>query len=119
MTTTEIPIFKKTFDLYKLFYTLRNKIPKQDRFTIWQKCENLILSLFEHLLSAGCLAKEEKLPRLESMSVDLNLLRVFLRLAKEVKVIDNSKYVNLERDVDEIGRMLGGWIKSTKELPKK
>jgi hypothetical protein len=34
---------------------------------------------------------------------------------KEVKTIDNKKYILLEEMVDEIGRMLGGWIKSTKE----
>jgi len=34
---------------------------------------------------------------------------------KEVKTIDNKKYATLQELVDEIGRMLGGWIKSTKE----
>jgi len=52
---------------------------------------------------------------LEQTSLKLNLLRVFLRLCKEVKAIDNKKYVLLQEKIDEIGRMLGGWIKSTKE----
>jgi len=34
---------------------------------------------------------------------------------KEIKVIDNKKYTAIETIIDEIGRMLGGWIKSTKE----
>jgi len=42
------------------------------------------------------------------------MLRVFIRLLKDVKTIDNKKYVTLENIVDEIGRMLGGWIKSCK-----
>ena len=33
---------------------------------------------------------------------------------KDVKAIDAKKYVALESIVDEIGRMLGGWIRSTK-----
>lgn len=45
----------------------------------------------------------------------LNLLRVFLRLLKDIKSIDLKKYSLLEESVDEIGRMLGGWIKSAKE----
>ena len=56
-----------------------------------------------------------ELPALEKASLKLNFLRVFLRLMKEVKTIDNKKYILLEEMVDEIGRMLGGWIKSTKE----
>ncbi|HAH04235.1 TPA: diversity-generating retroelement protein bAvd family protein, partial [Candidatus Komeilibacteria bacterium] len=30
------------------------------------------------------------------------------------QAIDSKKYVALESIVDEIGRMLGGWIRSTK-----
>jgi len=59
--------------------------------------------------------KAEKLPILEKASVKLNFLRVFFRLMKEVKTIDNKKYTALQELVDETGRMLGGWIKSTKE----
>jgi len=114
MQTLEIPIFKKTMELYKTCHLFRNSVPKQDRFTLWQKCENNILEMLEYLLIANQLPKEEKLPQLEKMNINLNLLRVFLRIAKEVKAIDNKKYVCLEKIVDEIGRMLGGWIKSTK-----
>ncbi len=40
-------------------------------------------------------------------SAKLNLLRVFIRLSKDVKAIDMKRYVALEEAVDEIGRMLG------------
>ena len=45
----------------------------------------------------------------------LNVLRIFLRLAKDTKVLDMKKCLSLQEIVDEIGRMLGGWIKSAKE----
>lgn len=50
-----------------------------------------------------------------SECVKLNVLRVLIRLTKDVKAIDNKKYIALETNIDEIGRMLGGWIRSTKE----
>jgi len=118
MQTLEIPIFKKLVELYKSFHLIRNQVPKQDRFTVWQKCENILLDMLERLLIANGLAKEKKLPELEKMSLSLNLLRIFLRLAKEIKSIDNAKYARLEKDIDEIGRMLGGWIKANKESQK-
>lgn len=115
MEEFDIPIFKKTYELYKEFYRLRNSISRQDRYTIWQRCENVILDILEGILSASQLSKIEKLPTLKRVSLKLNFLRVFLRLMKEVKSLDNKKYILFEEDVDEIGRMLGGWIKSTKE----
>ena len=115
MEEFDIPIFKKAYELYKTFYGYRNTVSKQDRYTIWQRCENLILDILENILWASQLSKNDKLPILEKTSLKLNFLRVFLRLCKEIKVLDNRKYVLFEEDVDEIGRMLGGWIKSTKD----
>ena len=115
MEEFDIPIFKKTYELYKEFYGLRNSVPRQDRYTIWQRCENVMLDILEGILSASQLSKCEKLPILEKVSLKLNFLRVFLRLMKEIKSLDTKKYIFLEEDVDEIGRMLGGWIKSTKD----
>lgn len=114
MEELEIPIFKKTYELYRMFYGFRALVPRQDRYTLWQRCENLILDILEGIMWASQLSKAEKLPTLEKTSLKLNLLRVFLRLAKETKTIDNKKYLTLEELVDEIGRMLGGWIRSTK-----
>ena len=113
--TTEIPIFKKTYDLYKNFYAHRADVPRQDRYTIWQRSENCILDVLEGVLLASQLNKAEKLPVLEQTSVKLNSLRVFIRLMKDVKAMDNRRYLAFESNIDEIGRMLGGWIKSSKE----
>src|SRR3989344_1916651 len=114
MTTDfDIPIFKKTYDLYQTFYTYRATISKQDRYTIWQRGENLILDILEGILLASQLPKEPKAPVLERTSAKLNLLRIFLRLSKDVKALDQKKYLTLEGLVDEIGRMLGGWLRST------
>lgn len=115
MDDFDIPIFKKAYDLYKVFYGHRNLVPKQDRYTLWQKSENLIIETLEGILTASRLYKTDKVPVLEAVSTKINLLRVFLRLMKETKTIDNKKYTALEEIVDEIGRMLGGWIKSSKE----
>jgi len=73
-----------------------------------------MLDIIEGLLYAGQLSKLDKLSILEKTSMRLNLLRVFVRLMKDTKAIDNKKYVSLETIIDEIGRQLGGWIKSTK-----
>jgi|SRR3989338_7066497 len=115
MNDFDIPIFKKSYDLYKKFYGYRADIPRQDRYALWQRCENCLLDVLESVLLASQMHKGEKVPTLEKASVKLNFLRIFIRLMKDTKAIDNKKYVALEVEVDEIGRMLGGWIKSSKE----
>jgi hypothetical protein len=108
----DIPIFKKSYDFYKMFYVFRTTIPKQDKYAIWQKAENLVIEIIEGIMSAAYKQKFEKVAVLEKVSLHLNMLRTLLRLMKDVKTIDNKKYTLLEDPLDEIGRMLGGWMKS-------
>jgi hypothetical protein len=115
MNDLDIPIIKKSYDLYKKFYELRLSVPKQDRYTLWQKCESLLIDILEGILFASQQTKLEKLPSLEKASVKLNFLRVCIRLMKDIKAIDQKKYLFIEADLDEIGRMLGGWMKSTRD----
>jgi hypothetical protein len=114
MNDLDISIFKKSYDLYKEFYSLRLTVPKQDRYTLWQKCENILIEILEGILFASQQSKLEKLPTLEKTSVKLNFLRVCIRLMQDIRAISNKKYILIEADLDEIGRMLGGWIKDTK-----
>ena len=116
MNDLDIPIFKKAYELYKLFHGYRKVVPKQDRFTVFERCENIIIELIEGIIRAGTQQKPAKIDTLELASGKLNMLRIFIRMMKDVKAIDNKKYVVLENTVDEIGRMLGGWIKHSKTV---
>lgn len=112
MNDIDIPIIKKTADLYKTFHEYRKIIPKQDKFTIYEKSEDIIITTLQYFLEAGYMKGMEKLSALEKSSIQLNVLRFFVRTLKEVKSIDNKKYIVLQEAIDEIGRMLGGWIRS-------
>lgn len=54
----------------------------------------------------------DKKPALERASARLERLRIYARLAYDLKVIGMKKYKALSKYVDEIGRMIGGWMKS-------
>jgi four helix bundle protein len=114
MDDFDIPIFKHSYELYRRLHELRIHVAKQDRHTLWQRLENAALTVLEGILRASTMTKSEKLTVLEAVSHDLNVTRVFIRLAKDTKVIDIGKYDDFQHQVDEIGRMLGGWIKQTK-----
>ena len=111
----DIPIFKKSYDLYLFVYGLRNNIPKQDRYALWLRVEKANLDVIEGILHASALYKEEKKSVLNRASIDLNMLRMFVRLSKDTKLIEAGKYAQIQQQIDEIGRMLGGWIKHYKE----
>jgi len=114
MNEFDIPIFKKSYDLYKTFHEYHRLIPKKDRFTTFERSENVLLDVISGIFRASGQSRKEKIPTLEQVSLYLNLFRVFIRLMKDTKWLDNKKYTIVQGEVDEIGRMLGGWIRSLK-----
>ena len=112
MLTEDIPLIQKTYDLYKTFYQLSPNFPKKDRFGIGQRCENYLLTLIEGVIKASKSNKTQKMTILHEVSVKLDMLKIFIRLLKDLLIIDLKKYTLLQEKLHEVGKMLGGWIKS-------
>lgn len=112
MNDSDIPILKKSYDLYRTFHEYRRVVPKAERFTVYERSENAILDVVECILEAGYSKAADKALVLEQASVKLNTLRFFVRLLKDTHALDLKKYATLQEMIDEIGRMLGGWIRS-------
>ena len=115
MQQLDIPIIHKTYDLYRALHELERTIPKMERFTVWQRSQNLCLDILQGLLSIGYQAPERRAEGLLRIAPSVDMLRVFLRLSFDVKAVNQKKYIALQDALDEIGRMLGGWIKSVKQ----
>ena len=108
----DIPIFHRIYDLYKLIHSYQALISKLQRYTLWQKCENTTLALLETLIETSHQKGEDRAQTLYVISNKLDLLKVLIRLAKDTRTIDNSQYLEIQGVIQEIGRMVGGWIKS-------
>jgi hypothetical protein len=46
------------------------------------------------------------------LDTELDVLRLYLRLAWDLRFLDFKKYENWAKAVSEVGRMVGGWAKS-------
>lgn len=67
--------------------------------------------MLEQIFSAQYLTGEQKANRLAVCISKLDGVKFFLQIAWENKCLPNDKYTALSADLDEIGRMLGGWKK--------
>lgn len=110
----EIPLFQKIYDLYRSFYEQIDHLPKKSRVILSPKIEEQILELLEPIVRAEKAGTQSKLEYLNEASVNLDFLKILIRLLYELKVINQSKYLHFQTRLQEIGRMLGGWIKSLK-----
>ena len=111
----EAPILKHTTDLYAEFYGYWKLFPKKDQYLLGKRCEEYILHFLELILLAVGSSREQKLKLLEQASRKFEVLKILFRMAKELKLLDAKKYISLEAKIQEIGKMLGGWMRSLTE----
>lgn len=111
----DAPILKKSVDLYKEFYLYLKDFPKKDQYMLGKRCEEYVLVFLESILSAVGLPREQKPNVLVKASAKLDTLKILFRMACELKMLDNKKYLSLQLKIQDIGKMLGGWMKSLYE----
>lgn len=119
-TAQDTPLFQTAYKLYLAWYVRCQLIPKKDRFAIGQKTENLLLELMMLIVTAyhtkSSALKRETLFKANST---MECLKIIMRLAKDVKALDQRWYIEYERKLQEMGKMLGGWIRQTQNSPNK
>ncbi len=84
-------------------------LPKTAKYTLGEKIDKFLLDSLEAASAAGFLVKEEKIPFVGLAIRKLDMAKIFLQIAWEVKAIDTNKYSTLSVKLDEVGKMLGGW----------
>jgi len=107
----DLSIFEKIYEIILWLYPTVNKFPKSQRFVLGQHIENTILEILTGIIEAN--QHKYKVPYLKKISVKLDKLRILLRLSKDLKFISLRQYKFICTKVNEVGRMLGGWLKSS------
>jgi hypothetical protein len=115
--TKESPIFSKTYDFIAWLIPLTVKFPRQQRFVLAAVLQKDALRFQELLVEA---AHSEKMgEHLNQADIELDKLRLHLRLARDLAYISEGQYEHAARQFVEIGKLLGGWKKSvaTRGIP--
>lgn len=108
----EAPILRETMELYKEFVVYLKTFPKKDQYLLGRRCEDYILDFLQEVFKATSASKQEKLEFLIKANIKFEVLKILFRTARDLKMIDNKKYLSLESRVQQIGKMLGGWMRS-------
>ena len=109
-----VPLVHKICEFYKKIYLISPKIPKKDRFGIYLKIENICLEIISLIITTALESKNNKLPILNSTRIKIETLKRLIRITQELNIIEKKKYIDLESSLQEISKMVAGWIKYLK-----
>lgn len=108
----ELPIFSRWIQFLEWLLPTTEKFPKRVRFTFADRINSLALDIVEDLVEARYSRNKQVI--LQRINLRLEKLRVLLRLCHKLKYLSHQSYELSARSLNEIGRMLGGWMKQQK-----
>ena len=110
MTAIELPLFVHWEKTLRDILSRTEKFPKRIRFTLSSRIDLLAIEILEKIVEARY-AKDKSTALLQA-SLSLEKLRVLVRITHEDRHLDFKGYEYISRNINEAGRMLGGWIRS-------
>jgi hypothetical protein len=108
----------KEKEAYNFWLVLHRDFPRTERFGIGQRIEKIFLDILESSFLCIYLQPETKIVLLGKIISKMDILKFFVQLAWESKIIPNDKYITLSAKLEEVGKMLGGWKKGLESKNK-
>lgn len=105
-------LLQKTYELYRQLSMHIAAFPKFDRYSLGLKLDGACLQLIEGIITAEQSEPVLKDKALIEASVQNELVKIFLRLTLERRLIKETNYFVWSGVLLEVGKMIGGWRKS-------
>lgn len=105
------PVIEHLKNVYKRWILIERNFPKCERFGLGQKIDFLFTDLLDLLQRASFSPINIKIPLLEKSLLTIDSIRFFIQLSWELKLISSKQFTLIGQEIEDIGRMIGGWRK--------
>ena len=109
MNGEELPILLRWLDYLKWLLQVSEKFPKRCRATFTDRIISLAFDVVEDLTEARY--TRNKWATLQRANLRMEKLRLFIRIAYKTRLLSQDSYKHSVYSMNEIGKMLGGWLK--------
>jgi len=111
-----IKIFQCAYLLTLEVYKTTKNFSKEYKYTLAEKLKNIAHELLDLIMQTNTLPDKEKSKLFLLIDFKKENLRIYLRIACDLKIISGGRLGELNTKIEEIGRQLGGWQKWTAKL---
>lgn len=109
----DLLVQQKIYDMILYAYPALEQMPKSQKFSLAQDMKHCMDKIMRLTIAAN--KKYTKRTTLQELDVEIAALKVYLRIAYDLKYLPPKKYEVWSGMMVEIGKMVGGWIRSQRE----
>jgi len=110
--TEELPVYKASYDLLLTIFHLSKNFQKDYKYTIGESLKNEVVSMVTSIYRANSSA--DKSGHLQKARESVEVVRLYVRLLKDLHQISVKQVVNINVHVENISKQLTGWQKAQK-----
>jgi hypothetical protein len=110
MATDELVVITKAFDLCREMTQRTRKLPRDLRFVLGDRMLATTYNILDLLIEARY--SKSRMRQLRRANLELERLRFQVRLCMEERLISIRQYEYIAERINEVGRLVGGWLRS-------
>ena len=108
----ELPVYKATYDLLLEVFRFTKTFSKEYKYTVGESLKKETMDLITLIYRAN--TKMEKFNVLQEARERVEVIRLFIRLLRDLRQISLKKFVFINQQVENVSKQLTGWQKSKK-----
>ncbi len=113
VTYNNLPVYKTSYDLLLIIFDITKTFEKQYKYTLWDKIKNEIIDLITSIYRANN-SFENRLQNIKKSREQIEVLRLYIRLCKDLKLIKLENFVDLSEKIESLSKQLFAWENSIK-----
>ena len=91
-------------------FPITGRFPKHEKFALCAQIKNCVLEIARTIIRTN--KSRNKRPLLYDIDIAIEELRLLIRFSYDRKYLSHRSYEETSKRINEIGRLLGGWIRS-------
>lgn len=111
---SDLPVYKSSYDLLLEIFQFTKEFTKEYKYTVGESLKKETIDLLVLIFRVN--TRKDKEVVLQEARERIEVIRLLIRLMKDLKQISLKKYVTVNVKVEEVSKQLTGWQRSVKSL---
>jgi len=107
-----LPVYKVSYDLLVELFRFTKDFTREYKFTLGESIKNEVIEMIRNIYRANSSYSKEKI--IQSARENIETIRLYLRLLKDLKQVNLEKFVFLNEKIESVSKQLTAWQKSAK-----
>ncbi len=107
---SNLPVYRDSYDLLVELFRFTKEFSREYKFTLGESLKKETVKMITNIYRANS-SLEKRKKKIRLARENLETIRLFLRLLKDLRQVNSEKFVFLNEKIEVVSKQLTGWEK--------